>query len=99
MKEQQKIVDSKKRNERVGEGNIELDEDKLQMAIEAERARKKFKTTDLERGYNSLKGSSIEITEEELEAYRRERSEWNDPMAKYVDEEDKEEKEELKSKN
>ncbi|RKO89928.1 Pre-mRNA splicing Prp18-interacting factor-domain-containing protein, partial [Blyttiomyces helicus] len=80
---------------RLGEGEVDIDQAKLKAAIEAERKRKADDEED--RGWGGAKGkrgkySSAadvkEVTEEELEAYRMEKVNSEDPMANFVDEDD-----------
>jgi pre-mRNA-processing factor SLU7 len=91
---------------RLGEGDVDLDKEKLQQAIEAERKKKKKADDNVDEDeeedrfggkkkkskYNSASdhGKSFEVTEEELEAYRMEKSRGDDPMANYKDEDDQE---------
>lgn len=72
---------------RVGDGEIVLDDDKLSAALAKERKRKQTKDDGggKKKKYNSLEHT--EVTEEELEAYRVEKSRGEDPMAGYVDDE------------
>ncbi|KAI8820218.1 Pre-mRNA splicing Prp18-interacting factor-domain-containing protein [Fimicolochytrium jonesii] len=90
----------KGRGERLGEGEVSLDEAKLSEALDAERKRKarealgKDREEDEGRTRSAKKGkysSNVEVkdvTEEELEAYRLSRSNAADPMANYVDRDD-----------
>ncbi|KIP05104.1 hypothetical protein PHLGIDRAFT_92581 [Phlebiopsis gigantea 11061_1 CR5-6] len=73
---------------RLGEGDLELDENKLAEAIKAERKRKgRGGEQEYEWGTGKKRkaGESHEVTEEELEAYRMNRRMTDDPMANYVD--------------
>jgi pre-mRNA-processing factor SLU7 len=63
-------------NQRLGEGIIELDKEKLEKALEEEKVVKKRKMFRKDT-----------MTEEELEAYRMTRHRADDPMAKYIDSE------------
>jgi pre-mRNA-processing factor SLU7 len=65
-------------HQRLGEGAVELDKEKLQKAVEEQtgtRKRKMFRKDTM--------------TEEELEAYRMTRHRADDPMAKYMDQKSK----------
>ncbi|EJD02763.1 pre-mRNA-splicing factor SLU7 [Fomitiporia mediterranea MF3/22] len=94
------LVEShQKRKRTLGEGDVQLDEARLAEAIAEERKRKLRGDDDMDdddRGrkkkYNSAlstgKGDSTEVTEEELEAYRRNRMAGaEDPMFSYKDRE------------
>ncbi|KZT26678.1 pre-mRNA-splicing factor SLU7 [Neolentinus lepideus HHB14362 ss-1] len=93
--EDEQLEERKKRaerlfsKERVGEGEVQLDQDKLARAIQEERKRKMRGEDDDERHGKKKKGAggSSEVTEEELEAYRMTRRITDDPMANYVDKE------------
>ncbi|KAJ3338711.1 mRNA splicing protein [Gonapodya sp. JEL0774] len=74
---------ARKRKAELGEGDIELDQSRLAAALKEEERRKKSKVNEREQGYQS--GSGHEVTEEELEAYRRLRQHGEDPLAGYVD--------------
>jgi pre-mRNA-processing factor SLU7 len=66
-----------------GEANqfAKLDQDKVQAALEKQE--NEDAASDRKRGYNSIKASDIDVTEEELEAYRLKKSRGeDDPMAK-----------------
>ncbi|EPQ57288.1 hypothetical protein GLOTRDRAFT_137647 [Gloeophyllum trabeum ATCC 11539] len=73
--------------ERVGEGEVRLDREKLARAIQEERKRKTRGEEDDERaGKKKRPGAeTAEVTEEQLEAYRMTRKMTEDPMANYVD--------------
>ncbi|KDQ57836.1 hypothetical protein JAAARDRAFT_178355 [Jaapia argillacea MUCL 33604] len=77
--------------ERLGEGEVKLDESRLAKAISEERKRKMMRgeddgDEDEGRGGKKKKaGGTYEVTEEELEAYRMTRRMTEDPMANYVD--------------
>ncbi|EAU91764.1 pre-mRNA-splicing factor SLU7 [Coprinopsis cinerea okayama7 len=78
---------------RVGEGDVVLDQEKLAKALKEERKRKaKGGYEDVDRygkkSRSTVEGSTHEVTEEELEAYRMSRRMAEDPMANYVDQED-----------
>ncbi|KAF8558005.1 hypothetical protein OG21DRAFT_1595630 [Imleria badia] len=76
---------------RVGEGDISLDNDRLAEALSEEKKRKARGGDDIDRLSKKKKGleiSSHDVTEEELEAYRMNRRNTEDPMANYVDTED-----------
>ena len=71
-------------------GEVALDEDKLRDALEKHRARDKavVEMDDRKRKFNSIAGSE-EVTLEEMEAYRISRSRGaEDPIAKFLNEED-----------
>ncbi|KAI0780057.1 Pre-mRNA splicing Prp18-interacting factor-domain-containing protein [Fomes fomentarius] len=73
---------------RLGEGELSLDREKLAKAINDERKRKARGDDDEDRFGKKPKGglgSSHEVSEEELEAYRMNRRMMEDPMANYVD--------------
>ncbi|KAI0743541.1 pre-mRNA-splicing factor SLU7 [Daedaleopsis nitida] len=73
---------------RLGEGDLSLDRDKLAQALSDERKRKARGDDDTDRFGKKQKGglgSSHEVSEEELEAYRMNRRISDDPMANYVD--------------
>ncbi|TPX70838.1 hypothetical protein SpCBS45565_g01412 [Spizellomyces sp. 'palustris'] len=80
----------KPRSERLGEGDIKLDPKKLKQAVAEERKRKileeedDMKSKGKKNKYGSSKGG-MDVTEEELEAYRLSRTMGADPMANYVD--------------
>ncbi|KDN45168.1 hypothetical protein RSAG8_05083, partial [Rhizoctonia solani AG-8 WAC10335] len=71
---------------RLGEKDAALDKEKLQRAIAEEKKRKKGDVdddgSDKRRKYG---GGQQDVTEEELEAYRMHRSNYEDPMANYKD--------------
>lgn len=68
----------------------ELDKEKLKEAIEKEKQRKKNKnySREAEKRYNSFKGEKMNVTAEELEAYRIQRELFEDPMRNYKPSED-----------
>ncbi|KAI0823636.1 pre-mRNA-splicing factor SLU7 [Trametes gibbosa] len=70
---------------RLGEGDLSLDQSKLAQAMGEERKRKAKGDDDDDRSGKKPKGSSYEVSEEELEAYRMNRRMTEDPMANYVD--------------
>ncbi|KAJ3038264.1 mRNA splicing protein [Rhizophlyctis rosea] len=87
----------KKKGERLGEGEVQIDKELLRRAVEAEkerdRKRKAGGREEEEDGKGGRKkgryagGEDVkEVTEEDLEAYRLMRSRGEDPMANYVDE-------------
>ncbi|KAG8933091.1 mRNA splicing protein [Tulasnella sp. 418] len=82
---------------RLGEGEMTLDKERLEKALREEKRRKTGKKVEWEEEmegnrrnkYNSFSGEGVDVTEEQLEAYRMQRSAgMEDPMANYVDEED-----------
>jgi len=77
---------------RVGEGDVSLDKERLAEALSEERKRKGWGGDEEDRfSKKKKKGveiSSHDVTEEELEAYRMNRRNTDDPMANYVDTED-----------
>ncbi|KAJ8077272.1 mRNA splicing protein [Marasmius tenuissimus] len=84
-------VDQNYSKQRVGEGDVKLDPQKLARAINAEKKRGRGdEEDDNSFGRKKKKGvgaSSHDVTEEELEAYRMQRRMTDDPMANYVDKE------------
>ncbi|KAJ3023603.1 mRNA splicing protein [Thoreauomyces humboldtii] len=87
----------KSRSDRLGEGEVTIDAEKLKKAFDAEKKRKQqlAEFEEEERaGGGRKKGKyggdkeTTEVTEEELEAYRMSRSKMEDPMANYVDKDD-----------
>ncbi|KAJ3194479.1 mRNA splicing protein [Irineochytrium annulatum] len=76
------------RGERLGEGEVSLDDDKLKKALEKEELRKKAEEEPRKKGKYSNQAIETETTEEELEAFRLKKAMFNDPMANYVDRED-----------
>ncbi|KAI9096231.1 Pre-mRNA splicing Prp18-interacting factor-domain-containing protein [Phlyctochytrium arcticum] len=90
---QERTQTLKPRAERLGEGKVKIDKNKLKDALAEERKRKAQahhddKDDERDMGKKAKYGSSKEIkevTEEELEAYRLARSKGEDPMANYVD--------------
>ncbi|EIW83180.1 pre-mRNA-splicing factor SLU7 [Coniophora puteana RWD-64-598 SS2] len=76
---------------RIGEGDVQLDRERLAEAINEEKKRKAKGGGDDDRSSKKKKGlesGSHDVTEEELEAYRMNRRNTEDPMANYVDTED-----------
>ncbi|KAG5654411.1 hypothetical protein H0H81_003235 [Sphagnurus paluster] len=73
---------------RVGEGDVQLDKESLARALNEEKKRK-LGGADDDRSGKKRKGvmesGSHDVTEEELEAYRMNRRQMEDPMANYVD--------------
>ncbi|KXS10066.1 hypothetical protein M427DRAFT_159823 [Gonapodya prolifera JEL478] len=67
----------------LGEGEIELDSARLEAAMKEEERRKRSRVNEREQGYVS--GAVGDVSEEELEAYRRLRQHADDPLAGYVD--------------
>ncbi|KAG8679531.1 mRNA splicing protein, partial [Ceratobasidium sp. 395] len=80
--------DSNPFKQQLGETNVNLDRQKLQQALAEEKKRKKGEfdddTGDKRRKFNTSAGNH-DVTEEELEAYRMQRSNYEDPMANYKD--------------
>ncbi|KAF6761268.1 pre-mRNA-splicing factor SLU7 [Ephemerocybe angulata] len=80
--------------QRVGEGEVVLDREKLDRALKDEKKRKvRAAYDDDERHSKKSKSGTVEssthdVTEEQLEAYRMTRRMADDPMANYVDKED-----------
>ncbi|KAJ3103819.1 mRNA splicing protein [Phlyctochytrium planicorne] len=79
----------------LGSGDVVLDQDKLKKAMEAEAKKKRGRDVEEEekggrKKYHGINGTDKDVTEEELEAYRLMKSNFEDPMAKYRDEEDEE---------
>ncbi|KAF7321704.1 Slu7 domain-containing protein [Mycena kentingensis (nom. inval.)] len=73
---------------RVGEGDVQIDEERLARALKEEKKRKAGAEDDVDRYGKKRKGvasSTHEVTEEELEAYRMTRRMTEDPMANYID--------------
>ncbi|KAJ3015436.1 UNVERIFIED_CONTAM: mRNA splicing protein [Siphonaria sp. JEL0065] len=93
-KEDKKKEKSGRGANRLGEGEVVIDKDKLKKALEREEARKRAGGASDDEGdkkrkkYSKLE-ESVDVTEEDLEAYRMARAGFEDPMAKYKDEEDK----------
>ncbi|KAF8919839.1 pre-mRNA-splicing factor SLU7 [Mucidula mucida] len=84
-----KKVEQNYSKQRVGEGEVQLDKERLEDALRQERKRKKGDYDDERSGKKSKSGGgSHDVTEEELEAYRMTRRMTDDPMANYVDDED-----------
>ncbi|KAH7929851.1 pre-mRNA-splicing factor SLU7 [Leucogyrophana mollusca] len=76
---------------RVGEGDVSLDKDRLAAAMSGEKKRKGRGGDGEDRFSKKKKGlesGGHDVTEEELEAYRLNRRNTEDPMANYVDNED-----------
>ncbi|KAK7053462.1 mRNA splicing protein [Paramarasmius palmivorus] len=78
---------------RVGEGDVNLDPDRLARAVDAEKKRSRGNDEGRDGFSKKRKGDggttgTHEVTEEELEAYRMSRKITEDPMANYVDKED-----------
>ncbi|KAL0956392.1 hypothetical protein HGRIS_002539 [Hohenbuehelia grisea] len=75
--------------QRVGEGDVELDKERLAQALQEEKKRKnRGDDEDVRWGKkkkSGLESSSHDVTEEEMEAYRMNRRMTDDPMANYVD--------------
>eukprot|EP00979_Chaetoceros_neogracilis_P012442 scaffold3310_cov283-Chaetoceros_neogracile.AAC.24 len=59
----------------------ELDEDKLKAALRQEEEQGTMKENEHKRKYNSL-GTDVDVTEEQMEAYRLKKGRSDDPMAK-----------------
>ncbi|KAL0578754.1 mRNA splicing protein [Marasmius crinis-equi] len=83
-------VDQNYSKQRVGEGEVNLDPEKLARAINAEKKRGRADDDEVD-GFGRKKkkaagAGSHDVTEEELEAYRMQRRMTEDPMANYVDE-------------
>jgi pre-mRNA-processing factor SLU7 len=79
---------------RVGEGDVALDQEKLQAALRDERKRRARPDgegdddgRDKRRKYNAFT-SGQDVTEEEMEAYRMTKVSAEDPMANYRDDDD-----------
>mmetsp|Transcript_32136 Transcript_32136/g.32762 ORF Transcript_32136/g.32762 Transcript_32136/m.32762 type:complete len:636 (-) Transcript_32136:189-2096(-) len=81
-----------KRSDVFGEssGSIALDEDKLQQAMrkaqEIEERNKKVDKDERKRAYNSME--PVDVTPEDMEAFRRTRQKREDPMAALLDSEE-----------
>lgn len=83
---------------RLGEAEtLQLDQDKLRRAIQEEKKRKNGKKDEWEedgddrskkRKTGAMGDSGFAVTEEEMEAYRLNKPNFEDPMANYVDMED-----------
>ncbi|KAF9501873.1 hypothetical protein BDN71DRAFT_1584909 [Pleurotus eryngii] len=75
------------RSKRLGEGDIQLDKERLAKAIAEEKKRKQRADDEDQRWGKKKKGheGTSEVTEEQLEAYRMSRRIMEDPMANYVD--------------
>ncbi|QDZ21066.1 pre-mRNA-processing factor SLU7 [Chloropicon primus] len=68
------------------EKGVELDQEKLRRALEkeSERVASKVESDDRKRGYNSLRGESgLDMTPEEMEAYRMKKMRPDDPMLSF----------------
>ncbi|KAG9010336.1 mRNA splicing protein [Tulasnella sp. JGI-2019a] len=82
---------------RLGEEGMKIDKEKLEKALREERKRKNAREDEMDNEMigdrkRKKKGGNLgdkgyEVTEEEMEAYRMNRSTGEDPMANYVDEE------------
>ncbi|KAH7888523.1 Pre-mRNA splicing Prp18-interacting factor-domain-containing protein [Phlebopus sp. FC_14] len=82
-------IDQNYSKKRVGEGDVNLDQARLAEALSEEKKRKARGGDEEERYVKKKKGLEIsghDVTEEELEAYRMNRRNTQDPMANYVDE-------------
>ncbi|CAG8521589.1 9940_t:CDS:10, partial [Ambispora leptoticha] len=99
---EEKDINSHLKRKGLGEGDIQLDKKKLKKALDNERRRLNLQMgaeelDDRKRPYNSAYNNKLntrsakeaEVTEEELEAYRLKKISYEDPMANYVDDEDK----------
>jgi pre-mRNA-processing factor SLU7 len=73
---------------RLGEGEVELDRERLSKAISEEKKRKGKEVDGGEEREGKRKRDNYEVTEEDLEAYRMNRRMTDDPMANYVDNDD-----------
>ena len=62
--------------------NAKLDQDKVKKALEKAEKSKAEAKDDRKRKYNSLNADSLDVTEEEMEAYRLSKGSISDPMAK-----------------
>lgn len=73
--------------ERLGEGDdLSIDRSRLKAALDAEKKRKNL---DQDQAWETTKKSKLDVTQEELEAYRLSKSSaFDDPMANYKDPED-----------
>src|SRR5690349_14553037 len=77
------------RSELYGEStNPQLDQDKLKEALKREeafqkKARKEAALDDRKRSYNSM--SNVDVSAEDMEAYRLKKARGDDPMAKFLD--------------
>ncbi|KAI9350525.1 Pre-mRNA splicing Prp18-interacting factor-domain-containing protein [Zopfochytrium polystomum] len=84
-----RALEEKKRKgkgERLGEGDVEIDREKLKRALEEEDRRQKGVVHDDEDGGPlSKKKRTQTVTEEELEAYRMKKMGFEDPMANFKD--------------
>jgi len=70
--------------ERVGEGEVQLDKERLAQALKKEKKRK-TRDDDERSGKRARGDEPYEVTEEQLEAYRMTRNRMEDPMANYAD--------------
>lgn len=81
--------DSNPFKKQLGDTSVALDREKLQQAIMEEKKRKKGELEDdagdKRRKFNSSATGNHDVTEEELEAYRMQRLNYDDPMANYKD--------------
>ena len=76
-----------------------LDKEKLKAALEKERERGGSRlapgtsgsSDEKKRGYNSLSANQVDVTPEEMEAYRLKRIRADDPMLQFKSLEDEEE--------
>ncbi|KAJ7072161.1 Pre-mRNA splicing Prp18-interacting factor-domain-containing protein [Mycena amicta] len=87
MKETSEPSEQNFGKKRIGEGDVQLDEERLARALKEEKKRKAGEEEE-DRAGKKRKGvasSTHEVTEEELEAYRMTRRMTEDPMANYVD--------------
>ncbi len=83
---------------RLGEEGIKLDKEKLERALRDEKKRKGGKREEWEDDGDERKRRKVggamgdkgfQVTEEEMEAYRMNKSTTEDPMANYVDDDDR----------
>jgi pre-mRNA-processing factor SLU7 len=70
--------------------NPELDPEKLKKALKEakKRSRHAEDTDERKRKYNSLSAGTYEVSAEDMEAYKMSKARADDPMAKFVDEDD-----------
>lgn len=64
---------------------VDLDRDRLRRALAEEKKRKQMGDDE---AWQNTKKSKTDVTQEELEAYRLSRQNYDDPMANYKDPED-----------
>jgi len=64
---------------------VEIDKERLKKALAEEKKRKAMGEDE---AWQQTKKSKMDVTQEELEAYRLSRQAFDDPMANYKDEED-----------